>query len=113
YNQKVISALREVADQVTAVRSLQQRAQAQNDAVQTAMAAFDLAQQRYRAGIGSYLEVLRVQEQVLVARQRMAGLQSQQLLASVRLQRALGGEFTPEPARDTAHTAPTSAQPNS
>lgn len=39
YNQKVISALREVADQVTAVRSLQQRAQAQNDAVQTAMAA--------------------------------------------------------------------------
>ncbi|RBG46205.1 multidrug RND transporter, partial [Xanthomonas oryzae pv. oryzae] len=50
---------------------------------------------------------------VLVARQRMAGLQSQQLLASVRLQRALGGGFTPEPARDTAHTAPTSAQPNS
>ncbi|MGW8273432.1 AdeC/AdeK/OprM family multidrug efflux complex outer membrane factor [Xanthomonas axonopodis] len=113
YNQKVISALREVADQVTAVRSLELRAQAQNDAVQTATAAFDLAQQRYRAGIGSYLDVLSVQEQLLVARQRMAGLQSQQLLASVRLQRALGGGFTPEPARDTARTAPTSAQPNS
>ncbi|OQP82800.1 multidrug RND transporter [Xanthomonas phaseoli pv. syngonii LMG 9055] len=113
YNQKVIAALREVADQVTAVRSLEQRAQAQNDAVQTATAAFELAQQRYRAGIGSYLEVLSVQEQLLVARQRMAGLQSQQLLASVRLQRALGGGFTPPSARDTAHTAPTSAQPKS
>ncbi|KQR18234.1 MULTISPECIES: efflux transporter outer membrane subunit [Xanthomonas] len=113
YNQKVIAALREVADQANAVRSLEQRARAQDDAVQTAAAAFDLAQQRYRAGIGGYLDVLSVQEQLLVARQRMAGLQSQQLLASVRLQRALGGGFTPEPARDTAHTAPTSAQPNS
>ncbi|WP_115527458.1 MULTISPECIES: efflux transporter outer membrane subunit [Xanthomonas] len=113
YNQKVIAALREVADQANAVRSLEQRARAQDDAVQTAAAAFDLAQQRYRAGIGGYLDVLSVQEQLLVARQRMAGLQSQQLLASVRLQRALGGGFTPEPARDTAYTAPTSAQPNS
>ncbi|WP_311240158.1 MULTISPECIES: efflux transporter outer membrane subunit [unclassified Xanthomonas] len=113
YNQKVIAALREVADQANAVRSLEQRARAQDDAVQTAAAAFDLAQQRYRAGIGGYLDVLSVQEQLLVARQRMAGLQSQQLLASVMLQRALGGGFTPEPARDTAHTAPTSAQPNS
>ncbi|KAB7771353.1 efflux transporter outer membrane subunit [Xanthomonas maliensis] len=113
YNQKVLDALREVADQVNAVRSLQQRAQAQEQAVQTATAAYDLAQQRYRAGIGSYLEVLSVQEQLLVARQRMAGLQSQQLLASVRLQRALGGGYTPEPAHDTAHTATTPAQPNS
>lgn len=113
YNQKVIDALREVADQVNAVRSLEQRTHAQDDAVQTVSAAFALAQQRYRAGIGSYLEVLSVQEQLLTARQRMASLQSQQLLASVRLQRALGGGFTPEPARDTAHAATTSAQPNS
>lgn len=112
YNQKVIAALREVADQVTAVRSLEQRMQAQNDAVQNATAAVDLAQQRYRAGIGSYLEVLSVQEQLLVARQRMAGLQSQRRLASVRLQRALGGGFTPEPASDSAHTAPTFVPPN-
>ena len=48
YNQKVLDALREVADQVNAVRSLEQRARAQNDAVQTASAAFGLAQQRYR-----------------------------------------------------------------
>ncbi|MFA0922929.1 AdeC/AdeK/OprM family multidrug efflux complex outer membrane factor [Xanthomonas fragariae] len=112
YNQKVLDALREVADQVNAVRSLQQRARAQNDAVQTVSAAVDIAQQRYRAGIGSYLDVLSVQEQLLLARQRMASLQSQQLVAAVRLQRALGGGFTPEPARDTAHTVPVSVQPN-
>ncbi|WP_115555709.1 AdeC/AdeK/OprM family multidrug efflux complex outer membrane factor [Xanthomonas campestris] len=113
YNQKVLDALREVADQVNAVRSLEQRARAQDDAVQTASAAFDLAQQRYRAGIGSYLEVLSVQEQLLTARQRMAGLNSQQLMASVKLRRALGGGFTPEPAHDTAHAATSSAQPHS
>ncbi|KAG1402915.1 hypothetical protein G6F59_012828 [Rhizopus arrhizus] len=55
YNQAVLDALRDVADQVNAVRSLAQQAHAQQQAVDTARAAFDLAQQRYRAGIGSYL----------------------------------------------------------
>lgn len=102
YNQKVIGALREVADQVNAMRSLDGQLQAQAQALATATSAHDLAQQRYRAGIGSYLEVLSVQEQLLTAQQRMATLQSQQILASVRLRRALGGGFAPESAGNAA-----------
>lgn len=107
YNQKVVGALREVADQVNAMRSLDGQARAQAQALATATSAHDLAQQRYRAGIGSYLEVLSVQEQLLTAQQRMATLQSQQILASVKLRRALGGGFAPESAAGAAAAAAT------
>ncbi|MEE7548312.1 efflux transporter outer membrane subunit, partial [Xanthomonas sp. Kuri4-1] len=113
YNQKVVDALREVADQVNAVRSLDERARSQDEALQTAAAAYDLAQQRYRAGIGSFLEVLSVEEQLLTARERMAALQSQQILASVKLRRALGGGFAPAPAAASAEPAATPASTHS
>ncbi|WP_426806519.1 TolC family protein, partial [Stenotrophomonas sp. SrG] len=44
YNQTVVTALREVADQVNAVRSLADQAASQAQAVATARAAHDLAQ---------------------------------------------------------------------
>jgi NodT family efflux transporter outer membrane factor (OMF) lipoprotein len=103
YNDKVVQALREVADQVASMRSLDAQAQSQDEALKAAAAAHDIAQQRYRAGIGSFLEVLSAEEQLLAAQQRSAALQSQQILASVKLRRALGGGFTPAPAAgDTA-----------
>jgi len=95
YNQAVIDALRDVADQVNAVRSLQQQAQSQQQAVDTARAAHGLAEQRYRAGIGNYLDVLTAQSTLLQAQQQLADLQSQQVLSSVRLSQALGGGFEP------------------
>jgi NodT family efflux transporter outer membrane factor (OMF) lipoprotein len=108
YNQSVVNALRDVADQVNAVRSLASQAAAQQQAVDTARAAHDLAEQRYRAGIGSYLEVLVVEEQLLVSQQRLAELQSRQILVSVRLSQSLGGGFTPSSDTATLATAPDS-----
>ena len=108
YNQSVVNALRDVADQVNAVRSLASQAAAQQQAVDTARAAHDLAEQRYRAGIGSYLEVLVVEEQLLVSQQRLAELQSRQILVSVRLSQSLGGGFPPSTDTATLATAPDS-----
>lgn len=108
YNQSVVNALRDVADQVNAVRSLADQAAAQAQAVSTARAAHDLADQRYRAGIGSYLDVLSVEEQLLASQQRLAELQSRQILVSVRLSQALGGGFTP-----SSDAAPVAATPDS
>lgn len=98
YNQSVLDALRDVADQVNAVRSLQQQAQSQQQAVDSARAAHGLAEQRYRAGIGNYLDVLTAQSMLLQAEQQLADLQSRQVLSSVRLNQALGGGY--EPAAD-------------
>lgn len=109
YNQSVLNALRDVADQVNAVRSLADQANAQAQAVSTARAAHDLAEQRYRAGIGSYLDVLSVEEQLLVSQQRLAELQSRQILVSVRLSQALGGGFTPTSDAATVAATPESS----
>ncbi|MGL4692818.1 MAG: efflux transporter outer membrane subunit, partial [Stenotrophomonas maltophilia] len=109
YNQSVLNALRDVADQVNAVRSLADQASAQAQAVSTARAAHDLAEQRYRAGIGSYLDVLSVEEQLLVSQQRLADLQSRQILVSVRLSQALGGGFIPTSDAATVAATPESS----
>ncbi|MEW5304215.1 MAG: hypothetical protein WDW36_006841 [Sanguina aurantia] len=99
---------------VTAVN--QQQIAAQQQAVDAANDAWQLAQQRYKAGIGSYLEALSVRQQLLFSQQDMAGLQSQQVGLSVQLIRALGGGFRPEglpdsdpakPQASAASTAPT------
>ena len=84
-----------MADQVNAVRSLEQQVQSQQQAVATAGSAFELAGQRYRAGIGNYLDVLSAQSQLLGAQQALATLHSQQLLAAARLTQALGGGYAP------------------
>jgi NodT family efflux transporter outer membrane factor (OMF) lipoprotein len=89
YNQTLVAALREVADQVNAVRSLD---------VDPAEAAFALAGQRYRAGIGNYLDVLGAQDLLLQSRLRLSSLQSQQLASSIGLSAALGGGFAPASA---------------
>ncbi|MQP77248.1 efflux transporter outer membrane subunit [Stenotrophomonas sp. MYb238] len=109
YNQAVIDALREVADQVNAVRSLEHQAQSQRQAVATAASAFDLAGQRYRAGVGNYLDVLSAQSQLLGAQQALTALHAQQLLAAARLSQALGGGF--EPSADGGAAPASSSSP--
>ena len=95
YNHAVFDALREVADQVNAVRSLATQVETQQQAMGIAQAAYELASQRYRAGIGNYLDVLSTQDVLLQSQQRLSNLQSQRLLSSVRLSAALGGGFQP------------------
>ena len=107
YNHTLVEALRDVADQVNASRSLAEQVQAQQQLRGIAQTAYALAQQRYRAGIGNYLDVLSTQDRLLQADQGLSNLQSQQLLSSVRLSTALGGGFQP-----TADTAPAVAAGN-
>jgi NodT family efflux transporter outer membrane factor (OMF) lipoprotein len=60
YNQTLVGALNQVSDDITAQQSLDQQLAAQQRALDAARQAWDLAQQRYQAGVGSYLEALNV-----------------------------------------------------
>lgn len=112
YNQTLVRAINEVADDVDALQSLQQQTEAQQRALVAAQDAWKLAEQRYQAGIGSYLEALSVRQQLLVAEQRMAALQAQQSDQSVQLIQALGGGYRPaagqQPPASTASVPPAS-----
>jgi outer membrane protein TolC len=74
--------------------------------VDAANDAWQLAEQRYKAGIGSYLEALSVRQQLLVAEQRMAGLQRSRVDLSVQLIQALGGGFRPQAVTTAATSSP-------
>ncbi len=108
YNQTLVAAVNEVADDVSALRSLRQQIAAQQRAQTAAQQAWELALQRYKAGIGSYLEALGVRQQLLVANRGMAALQAQQVDRSIQLIQALGGGYRPQ-ADVSAPSSSTSA----
>ena len=93
YNQSLADALREVVDQLTSMRSVQAQRTEADAALASAEEAYSLALTRYKAGIGSLLQVITVETQVLDQRALRAELHSRELALSINLIRALGGGF--------------------
>ena len=93
YNQTLIEALREVVDQLTSLRSVDAQRVQLDSALASARQAYELALARYRAGIGSYLQVLAAEAPVLEQQSLQANLRAHELELSINLMRALGGGF--------------------
>jgi NodT family efflux transporter outer membrane factor (OMF) lipoprotein len=93
YNNALLRALREVADEVTSLRAIERQQHAQAEALVAAESAYDLALQRYRAGLGNFLVVLTAQTNVIAQRRAASELKSRHLGAEAALARALGGGF--------------------
>src|SRR5205823_8162721 len=68
YNQTLSDALREVLDQLTSLRSVEVQRGEVDSALAAAEEAYSLAVTRYQAGIGSLLQVLAAEMQVLEQR---------------------------------------------
>ena len=98
YNRVLIAAVNEVSDDFSAQQSLIDQVAAEERVKEAASEAWELAHQRYRAGIGSYLEALVVRQQLLVSEQRLAALKASQVDRSIRLIQALGGGYRPNVA---------------
>ena len=98
YNSAVLDAAREVADASTSLQSLARQRGQQAQALAATESAYDLALQRYRAGLGSYLVVLSAETGVLAQRQHATDLLARLLDNQVALMRALGGGWPPAPA---------------
>lgn len=107
YNQTVIDALRDIADQIASLRWLKERLAQQNEAVATAQAASDLVNSRYLAGLATYLQVLATQNATLAEKRQLVTLQSRALSLQANLSRALGGGYRPQiqPDADVTSTA--------
>ncbi|MFC3129162.1 efflux transporter outer membrane subunit [Coralloluteibacterium stylophorae] len=111
YNSRVVAALREVADRVSAIRSLDVQAVQQADAVAAARSAYDLAQQRYGGGVGNLLDALDAQAVLFQTERRAAAIDAQRIEASIGLVQALGGGFDPADAGDLATLASSTSSP--
>ena len=98
YNSAVVDAVRDVADQVTSMQAIARQQTEQRAAQSAAEGAYEIAVQRYRAGLGNYLNVLTAETSVLVQRRQAVDLSARTLDTQVALIRALGGGYTPSPA---------------
>ena len=90
----VLVAMRETADALVALQKIRARIEQQEIQVAAARKVVDLTDQRYRAGVADYLEVLDSQRVLYGAEISLAGSQQQLLVAYVQLYRALGGGWS-------------------
>src|SRR5882757_10000879 len=108
YNDTVLRAVQQTADQLTRIDALARERVEQQQTLEANEAAYKLAEERYRAGLASYLSVLNAETQVLTARQTMVDIVANQAIARVTLLSAIGGSFDARPF--DASKAPNSAQ---
>lgn len=91
YERSIQAAFREVADALVARGSFEEQVEAQERLRQGQADRLQLAEQRYKAGIASYLDVLDAQRELFDAEQDLVEARQQRLLNLVDLYRALGG----------------------
>jgi len=103
YNQTVVDAMGDIADQLSSLRWLKERIAQQTEAVDTAQAAADLVTKRYAAGLATYLQVLSTQNLTLEQKRQQVDLQSRALSLQAELSRALGGGYLPELPTTDSH----------
>jgi multidrug efflux system outer membrane protein len=94
YQQAVITALQEVANNLTALTKLRNAEVGQDRSVRALQAAVMHATDRYWFGLASYYEVLEAQQQLFPAQQTLAQIRRNRLTAYVALYRALGGGWS-------------------
>ncbi len=97
YRQTVLNAMEEVENGITGLGSLDRAATQADASVHSAQRAFDIASDRYKGGVDTYLDVITA-EQTLLADQRQAvQIHGQQFLTTVYLIKALGGGWAGMP----------------
>jgi outer membrane protein TolC len=91
YRQTVLTAFQQVEDELAAVRILSQERQQQDAAVESAKTALARAEDRYKFGVDTYLNVITAQSTLLANQRTAMTIRSAQMTASALLIKALGG----------------------
>ena len=111
YRQQVLVAFREVEDNLSDMRILEDQTKTQSEAVKASQRAADLSRSQYTEGAVNYLDVIDAERTVLQARRAAVQLQGVQAASTVNLIRALGGgwgDVVPQPAQPAiGQVAPT------
>jgi NodT family efflux transporter outer membrane factor (OMF) lipoprotein len=94
YRQTVLTGFQQVEDNLAALRILDQEAAAQDGAVKAALDSVAVAQNQYKAGIVTYLNVITAQAAALANQRTAINILGQRMTAAVLLIKALGGGWS-------------------
>ena len=91
YRQTTLTAFQQVEDNLAALRILEQEAQQQRRAVESAQLSLQLFTNRYRGGVDNYLQVITAQTATLANQRTEIDILRRRMDASVLLVKGLGG----------------------
>jgi len=97
YNSQVLEAIHESTDQITSAQAIARQQAEQAAAQSAAEAAYRIAQQRYQAGLGNYLQVLSAEAPLLAQQRQGVDLAARALQTQVLVLHALGGSVPATP----------------
>ena len=104
YRQQILVAFGEVENSLAGIHHLSTQASAQNRAVANSRRAVELATERYRSGLVSYLEIVDASRDALQTERGSAQIAGQRLVTAVQLIKALGGGWNEQQLFATTQT---------
>jgi NodT family efflux transporter outer membrane factor (OMF) lipoprotein len=93
YKQTVLTALQEVEDNLIAATLLQEEMDLQQESLTNARRALDIAQNQYKAGTVSYLNVVAAQTTVLATESSLLNVRNRRLTAVTLLLKNIAGRW--------------------
>ena len=93
YNRTLVQAFQDVADAVTSLKALSAQLEQAELGLDAAQEALQIAANRYRGGLSSYLEVLFSEDIMLTSLRVVTDLRARRFSLNVALVRALGGGY--------------------
>jgi NodT family efflux transporter outer membrane factor (OMF) lipoprotein len=103
YRQTVLTAMEEVENGIAGLATLERAETQASASVRSAQRAFDIATDRYKGGVDTYLDVITAQQTLLTNERQAVQIQGQQFTTAVFLVKALGGGWSlsaPQVSRD-------------
>ena len=110
YRQTVLSAFQDVEDNLSSLRLLSKEIGEQDAAVAASQRFLNLANDRYKLGIDSYLNVITAQTTLLNNQRTAINLRSSQMTSSVQLIKAVGGSWDQSELKDSLSKKPKELQ---
>ncbi|MDS1141066.1 efflux transporter outer membrane subunit [Pusillimonas sp. SM2304] len=93
YNQTLLAAVREVADATTAIQALRQQTIDQAASLRAITSAYEIAVNRYKSGLGNFVQVLLAQNEVQKQAILNTDMQARAYNLDAQLATALGGGY--------------------
>lgn len=106
YRRTVLTALREVADALVALKTYREARTELEAQVAAQVESVRLAKERFTAGVASYLDVVQAEQNLFPTELTLAQTIGAQFTALADLYRALGGGWQASPARQASGSAP-------
>lgn len=93
YRRIVLAAMQEVQDGITGLTVLGRAGEQARTAVRAARHVLDMTTARYEGGASAYFDVITAQQSLLAAERQAAQVNGQQMVTTVFLVKALGGDW--------------------